>query len=138
MVEVLNAIYEQDFLGFSYGFRPGRGQHDALDAPAVSITQRHVNWILDTDLAAYFDTVSHDWMLRFLEHRIGDRRLLRLISNWLKAGVMEEGVVTARQIGTPRALIGPAGICAGGAPQCASLPRSSGPRTARSAGARPR
>jgi RNA-directed DNA polymerase len=102
---VLNAIYEQDFLGFSYGFRPGRGQHDALDALAFGITQRHVNWILDADIAAYFDTVSHDWMLRFLEHRIGDRRLLHLISKWLKAGVMEEGVVTATQTGTPQGAV---------------------------------
>ena len=105
VVEVLNAIYEQDFLGFSYGFRPGRGQHDALDALAFGITQRHVNWILDADIAAYFDTVSHDWMLRFLEHRIGDRRLLHLISKWLKAGVMEEGVVTATQTGTPQGAV---------------------------------
>lgn len=105
VVEVLNAIYEQDFLGFSYGFRPGRGQHDALDALAVGITQRHVNWILDADIAAYFDTVSHEWMLRFLEHRIGDCRLLRLIGKWLKAGVMEEGVVTETETGTPQGAV---------------------------------
>ena len=105
MVEVLNAIYEQDFLGFSYGFRPGRGQHDALDALAVGISQRRVNWILDADIAAFFDTVSHDWMLRFLEHRIGDRRLLRLVSKWLKAGVMEEGVVTTSEMGTPQGAV---------------------------------
>src|ERR1043166_8315186 len=74
LVELLNAIYEADFLGFSYGFRPGRGQHDALDALAVAITERRVNFILDADIAAFFDTVSHDWTLRFLEHRIGDRR----------------------------------------------------------------
>jgi len=109
VVEVLNAIYEQDFLGFSYGFRPGRGQHDALDALAFGITRKHVNWILDADIAAYFDTVSHDWMLRFLEHRIGDRRLLRLIGQWLKAGVMEEGVVSATETGTPQgAVVSPA------------------------------
>jgi group II intron reverse transcriptase/maturase len=109
VVEVLNAIYEQDFLGFSYGFRPGRGPHDALDALAYGITQRRVNWILDADIAAYFDTVSHDWMLRFLEHRIGDRRLLRLISKWLKAGVMEKGVVSATETGTPQgAVVSPA------------------------------
>ena len=105
VVEVLNAIYEQDFLGFSYEFRPGRGQHDALDALAVGISQRHVNWILDADIAAYFDTVSHDWMLRLLEHRIGGRCLLRLISKWLKAGVMEEGVVTAAETGTPEGAV---------------------------------
>ena len=102
VVEVLHAIYEQDFLGFSYGYRPGRGQHDALDALAVGITQRQVNWILDADIAAFFDTVSHDWMLRFLEHRIGDRRLLRLIGRWLKAGVMEDGEVAATEMGTPQ------------------------------------
>jgi RNA-directed DNA polymerase len=105
VVEVLNAIYEQDFLGFSYGFRPGRGQHYALDALTVGITHRHVNWILDADIAAFFDTVSHDWMLRFLEHRIGDRRLLRLIGKWLKAGVMEEDVVTTTETGTPQGAV---------------------------------
>jgi RNA-directed DNA polymerase len=105
VVEVLNAVYEQDFLGFSYGFRPGRGPHDALDALATGITHRPVNWILDADIAAYFDTVSHDWMLRFLEHRIGDRRLLGLIGKWLKAGVMEEGVVTATETGTPQGAV---------------------------------
>jgi RNA-directed DNA polymerase len=102
VVEVLNAIYEQDFLGFSYGFRPGRGQHDALDALAVGITQRKVNWILDADIAAFFDTVSQDWMMRFLEHRIGDSRLLRLIGKWLKAGVLEDGQVTVTDMGTPQ------------------------------------
>jgi group II intron reverse transcriptase/maturase len=105
VVEVLNAIYEQDFLGFSYGFRPERGQHDALDVLAFGITQRNVNWILDADIAAFFDTVSHDWLLRFLEHRIGDRRVLRLISKWLKAGVMEEGVVTETETGTPQGAV---------------------------------
>jgi retron-type reverse transcriptase len=80
LVEVLNAIYEEDFLGFSYGFRPGRGQHDALDALAVGIETRAVNWILDADIAGFFDTVSHDWLLRFVEHRIGDRRVIRLTS----------------------------------------------------------
>ena len=91
LVEVLNAIYETDFLGFSYGFRPGRSQHDALDALAFGITRRPVNWVLDADIRAFFDSISHDWMMRFLEHRIGDRRVLRLIAKWLKAGVMEEG-----------------------------------------------
>lgn len=79
LVEVLNAVYEQDFLGFSYGFRPGRSQHDALDALAVGIDQKKVNWIVDADIARFFDTVSHDWLLRFVEHRIGDSRVLRLI-----------------------------------------------------------
>ena len=105
VVEVLNAIYEQDFLGFSYGFRPGRGQHDALDALAYGIMQRPVNWILDADIASYFDTVSHDWMVRFLEHRIGDRRLLRLIGKWLKAGVMDNGAVMATETGTPQGAV---------------------------------
>jgi RNA-directed DNA polymerase len=74
VVEVLNAIYEEDFLGFSYGFRPGRGQHDALDALAVGITRTKVNWIVDADIAGFFDTVSHEWLIRFVEHRVGDRR----------------------------------------------------------------
>ena len=79
VVEVLNAIWEADFLGFSYGFRPGRGQHDALDALAVGITKRSVNFILDADIAGFFDTVNHDWLIKFVEHRIADRRILRLI-----------------------------------------------------------
>ena len=91
VVEVLNAIYEEDFLGFSYGFRPGRGQHDALDALAVGITRTKVNWIVDADIAGFFDAVSHEWLMRFVEHRVGDRRINRLIAKWLKAGVMEEG-----------------------------------------------
>ncbi len=87
---VLNQIYEEDFLGFSYGFRPERGQHDALDALAVGITGRKVSWILDADVAGFFDSLSHDWLERFLEHRIGDRRVLRLIRKWLKAGILPE------------------------------------------------
>ena len=79
VVEVLNAIWEADFLGFSHGFRPGRGQHDALDALAVGITKRSVNFILDADIAGFFDTVNHDWLIKFVEHRIADRRILRLI-----------------------------------------------------------
>ena len=85
VVEVLNAIYEEDFLGISYGFRPGRGQHDALDALAVGITRTKVNWIVDADIAGFFDAVSHEWLMRFFEHRIGDRRINRLIRKWLKA-----------------------------------------------------
>ncbi len=92
VVTVLNMIYEEDFLGFSYGFRPGRSQHDALDALTVGIKSRRVNWILDADIAAFFDEIDHDWMLKFLEHRIADQRLLRLIRKWLKAGVIEDGV----------------------------------------------
>jgi retron-type reverse transcriptase len=82
VVEVLNAIYEEDFLGFSYGFRPGRGQHDALDALAVGITRTKVNWIVDADIAGFFDAVSHEWLMRFVEHRIGDRRIKETGKNW--------------------------------------------------------
>ncbi len=105
VVEVLNAIYEEDFLGFSYGFRPGRGQHDALDALAVGITTRRVNWIVDADIAGFFDTVSHDWLTRFGEHRVGDRRIVRLTGKWLKVGVMEDGVVRPGEIGTPQGAV---------------------------------
>jgi len=105
LVEVLNAIYETDFLGFSYGFRPGRSQHDALDALAFGITRRAVNWVLDADIRAFFDSISHAWMMRFLEHRIGDRRVLRLIAKWLKAGVMEEGALTESTEGTPQGAV---------------------------------
>jgi RNA-directed DNA polymerase len=98
--EVLSAIYEEDFLGFSYGFRPGRGQHDALDALVVGIISRKVNWILDADIRSFFDTVSHEWLIRFLEHRVGDRRIIRLIQKWLKAGVLEDGSVTVSDRGT--------------------------------------
>src|SRR2546429_6140525 len=97
---VLNAIYEEDFLGFSYGFRPGRGAHDALDALAVGISRRKVNFILDADIRAFFDTVDHDWLIRFVEHRIGDKRIIRLIQKWLKVGVLEDGAVTASDRGT--------------------------------------
>jgi len=97
---VLNAIYEEDFLGFSYGFRPGRGPHDASDALSVAITARKVNFILDADIRDFFGSVSQDWLLRFLEHRIGDKRILRLIRKWLKAGVLEDGSVTAADRGT--------------------------------------
>jgi RNA-directed DNA polymerase len=102
VVAVLNAIYEEDFLGFSYGFRPKRSQHDALDALVVGIQRRKVNWILDADYRSFFDTVSHSWLLRFLKHRIGDERILRLIRKWLKAGVLEEGIVTESEAGTPQ------------------------------------
>src|SRR4051795_6338165 len=99
-VAVLNAIYEEDFLGFSYGFRPGRGQHDALDALAVGITGTKVNWILDADIRSFFDSVSQEWLVRFLEHRIGDPRIIRLIRKWLRAGILEDGVVTVSDSGT--------------------------------------
>jgi retron-type reverse transcriptase len=105
LVEVLNAIYEEDFSGFSYGFRPGRSQHDALDALATAITRTQVNWILDADIRSFFDSVSHDWLARFVEHRIGDPRVIRLIRKWLEAGVMEEGVLTPSEAGTPQGAV---------------------------------
>jgi RNA-directed DNA polymerase len=91
VVMVLNAIYEEDFLGFSYGFRPGRGPHDALDALTVGITRRKVNFILDADIRSFFDAVSQDWLIRFVEHRVGDKRIVRLIRKWLRAGILETG-----------------------------------------------
>jgi group II intron reverse transcriptase/maturase len=97
---VLNAIYEEDFLGFSYGFRPKRSQHDALDALIVGITTTKVNWILEVDIRSFFDEVNRDWLGRFVEHRIADPRILRLIQKWLKAGVLENGVVTDSEKGT--------------------------------------
>jgi RNA-directed DNA polymerase len=99
-VAVLNAIYEEDFLGFSYGFRPKRSQHDALDALVVGITGTKVNWILDADIRSFFDAVSQAWLVRFLEHRIGDPRLIRLIQKWLRAGILEDGIVTVSDSGT--------------------------------------
>src|SRR5271166_6542681 len=99
-VLVLNAIYEEDFLGFSYGFRPRRGAHDALDALAVGITTRKVNYILDTDIRSFFDSVSQEWLVRFVEHRVGDKRIIRLIQKWLKAGILEDGAVTVSGRGT--------------------------------------
>jgi RNA-directed DNA polymerase len=99
-VEVLNCIFEEEFLGFSYGFRPGRGQHNALDALCVGITSKKVNFIFDADVRSFFDSVSKDWLVRFVEHRIGDKRIIRLIQKWLKAGVLEDGVVTVSDKGT--------------------------------------
>jgi group II intron reverse transcriptase/maturase len=100
VVAVLNAIYEEEFLGFSYGFRPRHSQHDALDALVVGIKSTKVNWIVDADIRSFFDTVSQDWLVRFLEHRIGDARIIRLIRKWLKAGVLEDAVVTVSDRGT--------------------------------------
>jgi RNA-directed DNA polymerase len=97
---VLNAIYEEEFLGFSYGFRPKRSQHDALDALVVGISSRKVNYILDADIQSFFDAVSQTWLVRFVEHRIGDRRIVRLIRKWLKAGVLEDGTVMVSETGT--------------------------------------
>ncbi|HKX06114.1 MAG TPA: reverse transcriptase domain-containing protein [Methylomirabilota bacterium] len=102
LVEVLNAIYEPDFLGFSYGFRPGRSQHDALDALTVAIERRKVSWVLDADVADFFPSLDHGWLEKFLEHRIADKRVLRLIQQWLKAGVVEDGTWTACEEGTPQ------------------------------------
>ena len=99
-VAVLSAIYEEDFLGFSYGFRPKRGPHDALDALVVGISSTRVNYILDADIGSFFDAVSQTWLVRFLEHRIGDPRIIRLIRKWLQAGVLEDGIVTVSDIGT--------------------------------------
>lgn len=105
VAEVLNAVYEADFLGFSYGFRPGRSQHQALDALFVGITRTSVSWIVDADISRFFDTVSHDWLIRFLRHRIGDPGIVRLISKWLKAGVLEEGKLVATEAGTPQGAV---------------------------------
>jgi RNA-directed DNA polymerase len=102
VVEVLNAIYEADFLGFSYGFRPGRSPHGALDALAAGIARKKVNWVLDTDFREFFTSLDHRWLERFLEHRIADRRILRLIQKWMAAGVIEDGVLTESLEGVPQ------------------------------------
>lgn len=102
VVRVLNQIYEQDFLGFSYGFRPGRGQHNALDAIWVGITQKKVCWVLDADLRSFFDTINHTWLMKFVERRIADPRMLRLIRKWLRAGVSENGEWSKTEVGTPQ------------------------------------
>jgi group II intron reverse transcriptase/maturase len=99
-VEVLTAIYEQDFCGFSYGFRPGRSAHNALDAVSVGVSTRRVNWILDADIAKFFDTIEHDWLVKFIEHRVADARVVRLIKKWLHAGVLEDGRLTQSELGT--------------------------------------
>ena len=99
---VLQAIYETDFLGFSYGFRPGRGCHQALDALSYALLKKRVNWILDADIQGFFDNIDHEWMMQFLEHRIADKRILRLIRKWLKAGVSEDGQWSATIVGTPQ------------------------------------
>ncbi|MGH7567760.1 MAG: reverse transcriptase domain-containing protein, partial [Gemmatimonadales bacterium] len=100
VVAVLNAIYEVDFLGFSYGFRPGRSPHQALDALTVGITTKRVNWVLDADIRGFFDTLDHGWLVKFVEHRVADRRVVRLIQKWLNAGVLEEGQRTRSEVGT--------------------------------------
>jgi RNA-directed DNA polymerase len=105
VVTVLTPIYEAEFLGFSYGFRPGRSQHQALDAVVVGIQAKRVNWVLDADIKAFFDTVDHAWLMQFIEHRIGDSRVLRLIRKWLTAGVIEHGHKTEVQVGTPQGAV---------------------------------
>jgi RNA-directed DNA polymerase len=101
-VEVLNAVYEADFLGFSYGFRPGRSQHNALDAVMVGIRKKKVNWVLDADIRGFFDAISHEWLVKFVEHRIADKRVVRHVKKWLKAGVLEKGEWKAVEEGTPQ------------------------------------
>ena len=100
--EVIGAIYEADFKGFSYGFRPGRGQHQALDAVTVGIKQKKINWILDADIRGFFDAIDHGWLMKFIEHRIADRRVHRHVRKWLKAGVLEDGKKTVAEEGTPQ------------------------------------
>lgn len=102
VVTVLNQIYEEDFLGFSYGFRPKRSQHNALDAIWVGIAQRKVKWVLDADIKSFFDTISHEWLMKHLERRIADPRMLRLVQKWLRAGVSEEGQWSKTEVGTPQ------------------------------------
>jgi group II intron reverse transcriptase/maturase len=101
-VRVLTEVYEEEFRGFSYGFRPGRGQHQALDAVAVGIERRKVKWMLDADLRAFFDTIDHEWLVKFIEHRIADRRVVRLIRKWLNAGVLEDEELRRGEVGTPQ------------------------------------
>jgi RNA-directed DNA polymerase len=105
VVTILNAIYEEEFLGFSYGFRPGRSQHQALDALSYALTVKHVNYVLDADIRGFFDSISHEWMLKFVQHRVADRRILRLIQKWLKAGVLEEGAWSETEMGTPQGAV---------------------------------
>lgn len=102
VAEVLLAVYEPDFIGFSYGFRRGRNQHHALDALAVGIMRKKVNWVLDADIRGFFDAIDHEWLIKFIEHRIADKRILRLIHKWLGAGVLEQGKVTKSKVGVPQ------------------------------------
>src|SRR6266446_3363764 len=105
VVTILNAIYEEDFRGFSYGFRPGRSPHDALDALIVGIVRKGVNWIVDADIRGFFDNMSHEWTMRFIQHRVADKRIHRLIQKWLKAGVSEDGEWSETKIGTPQGAV---------------------------------
>src|SRR4029079_15431576 len=105
VVTILNQIYEVDFQGFSYGFRPGRSPHQALDALTVGIHRKRVNWVLDADIRGFFDNLSHEWMMKFIEHRVTDRRMLSLIQKWLKAGVSEDGQWAETNVGTPQGAV---------------------------------
>ena len=105
VVTILNQIYEIDFKGFSYGFRPSRGPHQALDALTVGIQRKRVNWVLDADIRGFFDNMSHEWTMKFIEHRVADRRILRLIQKWLKAGVSEDGQWSETKLGTPQGAV---------------------------------
>jgi RNA-directed DNA polymerase len=105
VVTILNEIYEVDFRGFSYGFRPGRSPHQALDALSVGIQRKRVNWILDADIRGFFDQMSHEWTMKFVQHRVADRRIQRLIRKWLKAGVSEGGAWSETKVGTPQGAV---------------------------------
>ena len=105
VVTLLNQIYEEDFLGFSYGFRPGRSPHQALDALSVALTRRRVNFVLDCDIRGFFDNLSQEWLVRFIQHRVADPRLLRLIQKWLRAGVSEEGQWSEATRGVPQGAV---------------------------------
>ena len=102
---ILNQIYEEDFLGFSYGFRPGRSQHDALDALSYALLKKKVNYVLDADIKGFFDNLDKSWLVKFIEQRVADPRILRLIQKWLKAGVMEEGKWSEPETGTPQGAV---------------------------------
>ncbi len=102
---VLECVYEEDFLGFSYGFRPGRSQHNALDAVSVGLTEQRISWVLDADIRGFFDTISHEWLVKFLEHRIGDRRIIRLIRKWLRVGVLDGREWLKTTEGTPQGAV---------------------------------
>jgi group II intron reverse transcriptase/maturase len=105
VVTILNAIYEEDFRGFSYGFRPGRSPHNALDALMVGIERKGVNWIVDADIRGFFDNMSHEWTMRFIQHRVADKRIHRLIQKWLKAGISEDGEWSETKVGTPQGAV---------------------------------
>ena len=105
VVSILNQIYETDFQGFSYGFRPGRNPHQALDALSVGIHSKRIRWVLDADIRSFFDNMSHEWTLKFVEHRVADRRILRLVQKWLKAGVSEDGQWSETKVGTPQGAV---------------------------------